>query len=111
MRITGSHTQPTAASKRMRAGAADVSSHESEAAAETSSCRALIPLAPAQSCDRPQIVVRQPASFLAHLIATQQAMPQTRERRRLDPHVASAIYAAAGAYVPTDMPHALSRAM
>jgi hypothetical protein len=49
----------------------------------------------------PQAVVAQPASFLAHLIATKQALPQTRDRRREAPAVAAAIYAAAANAVPT----------
>lgn len=111
MRIKGSQSQQVAAASRMRHGASDASSRDCETAAETSSSRALIPLAPVQSCERTQTVVRQPASFLAHLIATEQAMPQTRERRRLDPQAAAAIYSAAGAHVPARTIHALSRAM
>jgi hypothetical protein len=37
------------------------------------------------------------AFFLAHLIATAQQAPQTRERRRIEPALASAAYAAASA--------------
>ena len=74
-----------------------------------SASRALIPLSPVQASERPAAAVRQPAGFLAHLIATEQAMPQTRERRRIAPNVAAAIYAAARA--PDQSGHALSRAM
>ena len=38
---------------------------------------------------------RATAPFLAHLIATVQGAPQTRERRRVAPNWASAAYAAA----------------
>jgi hypothetical protein len=55
-----------------------------------------------------QSLARQPANFLAHLIATQQALPQTRERRRMEPSVAVAAYAATRDSVSID--HALSRA-
>ncbi len=60
----------------------------------TSTSRALVPLSAAPESLHPQVVARQPASFLAHLIATKQALPQTRERRRQAPAVAAAIYAA-----------------
>jgi hypothetical protein len=66
----------------------------------TSTGRALVPLSAAPENLRPQAVVRQPASFLAHLIATSQAVPQTRERRREAPAVAAAIYAATASAVP-----------
>jgi hypothetical protein len=77
----------------------------------TSSCRALIPLSPVRHSERTQTVVRQPANFLAHLIATEQAIPQTRERRRVEPQIATAIYAAARETVIDTSGHALSRAM
>lgn len=35
------------------------------------------------------------ASYLAHLIATRNGLPQTRERRRAEPEEATAAYAAA----------------
>ena len=35
------------------------------------------------------------ASYLAHLIATRNGLPQTRERRRAEPQEATAAYAAA----------------
>ena len=38
---------------------------------------------------------RAATSFLAHLIATVQGAPQTRERRRTDPNWATAVYSAA----------------
>jgi hypothetical protein len=58
--------------------------------------RALIPLVPvageeALSQQRPS------ADFLAHLIATASQMPQTRERRRVDPQDAIAAYASTAA--------------
>jgi len=42
----------------------------------------------------PQPDVRATAPFLAHLIATGQAAPQTCKRRRADPDLAVAAYAA-----------------
>ena len=111
MRITGNQGQANPASGRTRSAASDTSSRACGSAAETSGCRALIPLAPVQSCENAQIALRPPASFLAHLIATKQEMPQTRERRRMDPQIANAIYSAAGAHSPVPAIHALSRAM
>jgi hypothetical protein len=76
--------------------------------------RALIPLTPTQHSARPHAAIRQPASFLAHLIATRQALPQTRERRRIEPGVAVAIYSAASAMrepAPDRYRSAFSRAM
>jgi hypothetical protein len=37
--------------------------------------------------------IRPAATFLAHLIATEAQMPQTRARRRAEPDAAAAIYA------------------
>lgn len=42
------------------------------------------------------------APFLAHLIATQQQAPQTRQRRRAEPEDAIALYAAAAAHSAAD---------
>ncbi len=55
--------------------------------------RALVPVAaPRREDDRPQ---GRPASyFVAHLIATHDQVPQTRERRRVEPGEAIAAYAA-----------------
>jgi hypothetical protein len=63
--------------------------------------RALIPLQPAAPSTTPTHT-RAQASYLAHLIATQQKLPQTRERRRAEPQDAIAAYAAAeaGAQAP-----------
>jgi hypothetical protein len=65
-------------------------------AARTASGRALIALPPVARADasphtRPQ------ASFLAHLIATDRQLPQTRERRRAEPADVIAAYVAADA--------------
>ena len=56
--------------------------------------RALIPLQPIASGERP-IRTHADAAYLAHLIATDQKVPQTRERRRAAPQDAIAAYAAA----------------
>ena len=109
MRIAGNDSQPGTASGRARSAARTTSAGETDAA-ETSSCRALIPLEPAKSANHSATVVRQPAGFLAQLIATQQSLPQTRERRRIDPQVGAAIYEAAGKPASVPAPHALRRA-
>jgi hypothetical protein len=63
---------------------------------QTSECRALIPLEPIVERD-PPLRARPRAPYLAHLIATKEKAPQTCERRRADPAVAIAAYAAAQA--------------
>lgn len=110
MRVTGIDNRSIAASSRMRPAAQNASS-ESASAAETSSSRALVPVAPVVSSNRTSTVVRQPVGFLAHLIATEQALPQTRERRRVEPQFGVAIYAEAVKHAPAMPFHALSRAM
>lgn len=42
------------------------------------------------------------AAFLAHLIATRQQAPQTRQRRRAEPEDAAALYAAAALHLAAD---------
>ncbi|MEZ5785329.1 MAG: hypothetical protein R3D62_02315 [Xanthobacteraceae bacterium] len=57
--------------------------------------RSLIPLAPKSRLPRsPRPVGTGSAAFLAHLIATSQKLPQTRDRRRTDPAEARAAYGA-----------------
>jgi hypothetical protein len=63
-------------------------------ATKTASSRALIPLQPATASDG-ELRTRPQADFLAHLIATDQKVPQTRERRRAEPADAIAAYTAA----------------
>ena len=55
--------------------------------------RALIPVTPIAARQEPLANYRE-ASFLAQLIATKQQMPQTRGRRRVEPHEAIAAYRA-----------------
>jgi hypothetical protein len=109
MRVTGDQINANSASSRMRPFVRETATAKAEET--TSSSRALIPLSPVRHTERTQTVVRQPANFLAHLIATEQAIPQTRERRRVEAHVAAAIYAAAREIVDDESGHALSRAM
>ncbi len=64
--------------------------------ARTSQSRALIPLQPIAPGDTP-LRARPQAAYLAHLIATNDKLPQTRERRRAEPAEVIAVYAAATA--------------
>ena len=111
MRVTGDQISPNSASSRMRPIVRETATAKTEESNSTSSCRALIPLSPVRYPERTQTVVRQPVNFLAHLIATEQAIPQTREHRRVEPHVATAIYAAARETVAGTSGHALARDM
>lgn len=70
----------------------DISRDRHEAAAPES--RALVVTAP-PAAPQTSPVYRE-AAFLAHLIATKDQAPQTRERRRADPSEAIAAYRNAG---------------
>jgi hypothetical protein len=61
-----------------------------------STSRALIPLQPIAPGDTP-LRTGGRAAYLAHLIATKDKLPQTRERRRAEPAEVIAVYAAANA--------------
>src|SRR5712671_1538241 len=95
----------------IRASSADLAvggSRRETAAPSAPASRALIPLQPLARSDlaardRPQ------ASFLAHLIATDRQLPQTRERRRGEPGDAIAAYAAVDAGTPARAGGTLSR--
>ncbi len=58
--------------------------------------RALVPLAPVRARHEPPARNAQ-AAFLAHLIAMNDQVPQTRERRRAEPSEAIAAYRATAA--------------
>lgn len=54
---------------------------------------ALVPVRPIERGENSPVSSRRPAaSFLAHLIATAQREPQTRDRRRAEPAEAAAAY-------------------
>ncbi len=72
------------------------------------SARALIALQPIAP-DHSDMRARPQAVFLAHLIATDRKLPQTRERRRAQPEDAVAAYAATGAARPARAGRRLSR--
>jgi len=92
MRITGQQDQANSTASQARAAANKVSARDTATPAETSDSRALIALSPVQPAKSTATVVRQPVGFLAHLIATEQELPQTRERRRAEPAIAIAAY-------------------
>ena len=79
----------------------DVSQQDRHSAAEaeapTSECRALVAVSPAKPRETTlqAPAARSTAAFLAHLIATAEGLPQTREKRRLEPQEASRLYSAA----------------
>ena len=80
-------------------GAVDRAPREASSAPRderTSASRALIPLQPVASADT-LLRSRPHAAYLAHLIATKDKVPQTRERRRAEPAEVIAVYAAANA--------------
>jgi hypothetical protein len=95
----------------IRASSADLAARGSrgEAAAPPAlASRALIPLQPLARSDLPARD-RPQASFLAHLIATDRQLPQTRARRRGEPGDAIAAYAAVDAGTPARAGATLSR--
>lgn len=56
--------------------------------------RALV-VTPVAASERPQVTVRHPAAFLAHLLAARDQAPHLRQMRRAEPETAIATYAAA----------------
>jgi hypothetical protein len=76
---------------------ASESENDSEPAGSKS--RALVALDPVLGHSG-QPSIHRYAPFVAHLVATKDQHPQTRERRRVDPHDALAAYRAAAA-LPT----------
>lgn len=79
--------------------------HETPAhktAAPVSARREVVPVAPAGSADKSRMAPLQRANapYLAHLIATSEGLPQTRERRRASPGEAAVRYTEAAASRP-----------
>jgi hypothetical protein len=71
----------------------------------------IVRVTPAEPAESKSFPAQRPlASFLAHLIATREQVPQTRERRRADPAHAVATYAAAAALAAPPAPK-VSRAL
>lgn len=80
-------------------------------APKTSSCREIVAVTPAKQPEsrNPQTGQRANAPFVAHLIATSEGLPQTRERRRADPAEAAASYGRSHAL--REVPGSLLRTM
>jgi len=94
---TGNPMSPISAIRGSIVGAVDRTRRGSSASRRqprTESSRALIAVEPIAAGDTP-LRTRPQADFLAHLIATREQLPQTRERRRAEPHDVIAVYAAA----------------
>jgi len=71
-------------------------SHRDAAAAPAATGRALVPVCPAEAATRRRSAGGYPgAAFLAHLIAVDRRLPQTRPRGRAAPADAAAVYGAA----------------
>jgi len=110
MRVTKIDNQTVSAAGRMRSALRHAEAGETpNTDAPTSDSRALIPLSPARPSEPAFAAVRQPAAFLAHLIATRHTLPQTRERRRAEPKLASSAYSQTRSLVLTQTSHMLSR--
>ena len=62
--------------------------------------RALVPVGPAETGGRPRVARYPVAPFLAHLIAVDRRLPQTRPRGRMAPADAAAAYDAARRIAP-----------
>ncbi len=71
-------------------------SAQRDAGAPAAESRSLIAVSPTPAASKPSVSYRQ-AAFLAHLIATKEQLPQTRERRRAEPGEAIAAYRATAA--------------
>lgn len=83
--------------ERVRTAAAPDPCGPSADVGQAAQGRALVPLNGSREAapPTPRPVERARAPFVAHLIATHQRLPQTRERRRAKPAEAVAAYAAA----------------
>ncbi len=68
-------------------------SAQREADAPAGDSRSLVAVSPMPAVSEHSVSYRQ-AAFLAHLIATKEQLPQTRERRRANPDEAIAAYRA-----------------
>ena len=73
------------------AGGVTRTPEDAEPEAEVGS--ALVSIEPPEPAERAPLTAQRPAAaFVAQLIATQMQVPQTRERRRIEPGEGNAIY-------------------
>jgi hypothetical protein len=79
---------------------ADLPARSPNAAEQIAESRALVPVAPVTATHEPAPARDHcRATFLAHLIATKEQLPQTRERRRAEPKDAIGAYRAVAAII------------
>jgi hypothetical protein len=82
-------------SVRLGATRRRTSEHAAEPQAPAPESRALVAVDPPARSETSLVIRHRPlATFVAQLIATDQQLPQTRERRRAEPEQALAAYAA-----------------
>lgn len=81
--------------KTPRQTALSAQRRDADVTAAGGNSRALVALTPAAAPSEP--LAHRQAAFLAHLIATKDQLPQTRERRRVEPGDAIAAYRATAA--------------
>ena len=83
-------------------GSARYETRKPEPAAAIPAGRQIVPVAPANPAEKSRAASlrRANAPYLAHLIATSEGLPQTRERRRATHGEAVASYAQASAGIP-----------
>jgi hypothetical protein len=93
MRAIASIRSPSVALRRSEMGRQDVNGAGSDDRREP--CRSLTVVEADEEAHPLGCRAHPTAPFLAHLIATQQQMPQTRQRRRAEPEDAFAVYFAA----------------
>jgi hypothetical protein len=89
---------PSPSTARRRPGSGRRSDDRAGPEASREPGRSLVVLGPdAYDAQRPARSLRPAAAFLAHLIATADKAPQTRQRRRAEPQDAAALYASCAA--------------
>jgi hypothetical protein len=99
LRAIASIRSPSVALRRSEMGRQDVNGAASDDRREP--CRSLMVVDVNEEAHPLGRCAHPTAPFLAHLIATQQQVPQTRQRRRAEPEDAVAVYAAA-AHIAAD---------
>ena len=100
MRAIASIRSPSVAWRRPEMGRQGVNGAGSDDRHEP--CRSLMVVDADEEAHPLGCCAHPTAPFLAHLIATKQQMPQTRQRRRAEPEDAAAVYAAAASRLVAD---------
>jgi hypothetical protein len=99
MRAIASIRSPSVAFRRPEMGRQDDSGAGSD---HREPCRSLMVVDADEEAHPIGPCAHPAAPFLAHLIATQQQVPQTRQHRRTAPEDAVAVYAAAATHIVAD---------